>query len=56
MKMPDVEKTKEIFKGKEGCEIEVYEDQVHGFTVRGDLILRRIRRRRRRRLRGYVFF
>jgi dienelactone hydrolase len=37
MKMPDVEKTKEIFKGKEGCEIEVYEDQVHGFTVRGDL-------------------
>jgi len=33
----DIEITKEIFKNKKDCEIEVYEDQVHGFTIRGDL-------------------
>ena len=37
MKMPDVEKTKEIFQKKPQCEIEVHEDQVHGFSVRADL-------------------
>jgi dienelactone hydrolase len=36
-KMPDVETTREIFKTKPHCEIYVYEDQVHGFTIRSDL-------------------
>jgi dienelactone hydrolase len=44
MKMPDVEKTKEIFKNKPQCEIEVYEDQVHGFSVRGDLSIEKDRK------------
>ena len=33
----DIETTQEIFKTKKDCVIEVYEDQVHGFTIRGDL-------------------
>lgn len=33
----DIEQTREIFQKKKDCEIEVYEDQVHGFTIRGDL-------------------
>ena len=37
--MSDIEKIQEIFKGKEGCEVDVYPDQVHGFAVRGDLAL-----------------
>jgi dienelactone hydrolase len=37
IKMPDVEKIQEIFKSKDGCEVRVYEDQVHGFSVRSDL-------------------
>lgn len=37
IKIQDVETIKEIFAGKEGCEVEVYEDQVHGFSIRGDL-------------------
>jgi len=44
MKMPDVEKTREIFKNKPQCEIEVYEDQVHGFSVRGDLSVEKDRK------------
>ena len=44
MKMPDVEKIKEIFKNKLQCEIEVYEDQVHEFSVRGDLSKERDRK------------
>ena len=35
--MSDVEKIQDIFKGKEGCEVDIYPDQVHGFAVRGDL-------------------
>ena len=37
MGAPDIQKTQEIFKGKSDCEIVVYPDQVHGFSVRGDL-------------------
>jgi dienelactone hydrolase len=37
MRIPDIEKTKEIFETKPFCEINVYEDQVHGFTIRPDL-------------------
>jgi len=37
LKMSDVEKIQEIFKSKPQCEIEVHPDQVHGFSVRGDL-------------------
>ena len=33
----DIEIIKEIFKNKKDYEIEVYEDQVHGFIIRGDL-------------------
>ncbi len=40
----DVEKVKEVFKGKEGCEIYVYEDQVHGFSARGDLKIEKDRK------------
>jgi dienelactone hydrolase len=43
-KMGDVEKTKEIFKSKPDCDIEVYEDQVHGFTVRADLSIEKDRK------------
>lgn len=37
MKMRDVEKIKEIFKNKPQCGIEAYDNQFHGFSVRGDL-------------------
>jgi dienelactone hydrolase len=37
IKMPDVEKIQEVFKSKDGCEVKVYEEQVHGFSVRADL-------------------
>ena len=48
MKMPDIEKTREIFKNKPQCEIEVYEDQVHGFSVRGDLSVEKDRKAKER--------
>jgi len=34
-KIPDVKMIKEAIKSKECCELEVDEDQVHGFLVRG---------------------
>ena len=40
----DVEKVHEVFKGKEECEIYVYEDQVHGFAARGDLKIEKDRK------------
>jgi dienelactone hydrolase len=43
-KSDDIEKTKEIFKSKPQCDIEVYQDQVHGFTVRGDLSIEKDRK------------
>jgi len=35
--MSDAERIQDIFQGKEGCELDIYPDQVHGFAVRGDL-------------------
>lgn len=32
----EVQKVEEVLKGKEGCQVKVYEGQVHGFAVRGD--------------------
>src|SRR5579862_4243785 len=32
----EIPKVEEVLKGKEGCEVKVYEGQVHGFAARGD--------------------
>ena len=43
-RMSDIETTREIFKTKPHCEIYVYEDQVHGFTIRSDLSIEKDRK------------
>lgn len=44
LKTADVEKIREIFKRKPQCELEMYPDQVHGFSVRGDLSVEKDKR------------
>jgi dienelactone hydrolase len=43
-KASDIEMAREIFKTKPGCQVQVYPDQVHGFTIRGDLSVEKDRK------------
>ena len=40
----EVAKVEEALKGKDGCVVNVYEGQVHGFAVRGDLTVEKDRK------------
>lgn len=42
--MSEVAKVEDVLKMKEGCVVNIYEGQVHGFAVRGDLTVEKDRK------------